>query len=368
LLNKFGFTNVKGIIDGKSKLFKETSFIVSPAKITNTDLAQTGQLDEIQKTINKLYELKLFRMKNFCEVEVINAYAGADAQRIVQAYRQSKSEALAAKLIKSVALHLNDFTEFKSSYEKCENLNKDATIIDLLKQDLNSSNGYSVFSWNQDEIWDALKTGILKDKDDILQASKLAHVEPRMVVATMFAEQSRMFRTQRGLFKKYLSPLKILASANQFSLGVMGIKPKTAEDVEKHLKDTLSPFYLGPEYEKLLEFSKKNISQERYDRLSHPTKHFYSYLYGSLLIRQLEKQWETAGYPITFRPDVVGTLYNIGFQHSTPNKDPMAGGAIIDINGQPYSYGALVYEFYYSGELLNEFPYETEAKANIFIE
>ena len=55
--------------------------------------------------------------------------------------------------------------------------------------------------------------------------------------------------------------------------------------------------------------------------------HYYSYLYTALYIKEIEAQWERAGFPLTDKPDIVITLFNIGFERSNPNAAPAAGGA-----------------------------------------
>ena len=180
-----------------------------------------------------------------------------------------------------------------------------------------------------------------------------------MIVANMIVEQLRLFNSEREIFKKFFEPLKILCSANKISLGVMGIKEKTAIDIENHLKDPASVFYLGKEAENILDFStSENIVQERYNRLASEKDHYYSYLYGGLYLKQIIKQWGKEGYDIKYRPEIIGTLFNVGFPQSKPNPDPKVGGSKIKIGEKEYSFGSLVYEFYYSGEILEEFPYE----------
>ena len=47
-----------------------------------------------------------------------------------------------------------------------------------------------------------------------------------------------------------------------------------------------------------------------------------------------------------------------GFVKSEPKADPKVGGAEIEIGGQKYSFGSLVYQFYYSDELVEEFNWQ----------
>jgi hypothetical protein len=125
--------------------------------------------------------------------------------------------------------------------------------------------------------------------------------------------------------------------------------------VEKNLKDPTSPYYLGKEYENILD---KLSEKSRYEKLTDES-HYYSYLYGAIYVKQLMQQWKAAGYDIKYRPEIIGTLFNVGFPQSKPKPDPKVGGSTIKINGVEYSFGRLAYEFYYSGELMDEFPFNT---------
>ena len=137
----------------------------------------------------------------------------------------------------------------------------------------------------------------------------------------------------------------------------MGIKEATAIATENNLKDQTSQYYLGAEMEHALDFKTDNIANERYDRLTTEGEYYYSYLYGGIYLKQMISQWEKAGFDIQYRPEIVGTLFNVGFPQSNPKADPKVGGSEISIGKAKYSFGSLAYEFYYSGELLDEFPY-----------
>jgi hypothetical protein len=134
----------------------------------------------------------------------------------------------------------------------------------------------------------------------------------------------------------------------------MGIKETTASEIEDHLKDPKSEYYLGENYENIL----SSLDDNTYDKLtSEKDNHYISYLYGALYLRQFLTQWQNAGYDIKYRPEIIGTLFNVGFPQSKPNPNPKVGGSAIDVGDGKYSFGSLVYEFYYSGELTDEFPY-----------
>jgi hypothetical protein len=87
--------------------------------------------------------------------------------------------------------------------------------------------------------------------------------------------------------------------------------------------------------------------------------HYYSYLYAAAIVKQIRQQWKRSGYDISDRPEILATLYNVGYYASIPKPDPSVGGSTIVINEKNYTFGALAYEFYYSGELAEYFPYDS---------
>jgi hypothetical protein len=215
--------------------------------------------------------------------------------------------------------------------------------------------------WQNTEEWQILSTAATKDVAVISQASAASGVPTRVIVSELMVEQLRLFFTERAFYKQFFAPLKILGSQTQFSWGVMGMKEATAIQVENNLKDPASPFYPGPQYEHLLDFpasaaTTTSISEQRFARMTDQHQHYYNYLYAALSIKEIETQWTHAGFPINSRPDVIATLYNIGFEHSTPNANPQVGGAAIVINGVTYSFGGLAKQFYDSNLLLDVFP------------
>ncbi|MDE2030726.1 MAG: hypothetical protein KGI58_00475 [Patescibacteria group bacterium] len=237
--------------------------------------------------------------------------------------------------------------------------------IDSLSQYFNSTRDnaarrniaqQTVKYWTDTPDWQVMSIGFIKDKELIIQASDASGVSPRTIVSTIIAEQFRFFNSNREAFKKFFQPLQILGNNTQFSYGIAGIKTDTAKMIEDNLKDVSSPYYPGPAYEHLLDFSTPNQDTERMNRLTDTKNHYYSYLYTGLLLKEEMTQWQNAGYPIDNRPEILATLFNIGFLHSKPNANPETGGSTFDINGRQYTFGGLAFDFYYSNQLLKEFP------------
>ena len=218
----------------------------------------------------------------------------------------------------------------------------------------------NLIPWMAEPAWPALKEAILRDSALINEAGRLTGVEPRMIVGCLIGEQIRLFNSKREMFKKYLGPVKVLSVQSQFSYGVNGIKDFTAEAVEQHLQDPSSEFYMGKAYEHLLDFETDDHATERYNRLVDYRNHLYSYLYTGCILHQTMLQWRRAGYDISDRPDVLFTLFNVGFSQSVPKPDPVPGGSHIEVGDRMYTFGGIGFDFYYSGELADAFPFRQQ--------
>lgn len=210
--------------------------------------------------------------------------------------------------------------------------------------------------WASTEEWRILREAIRSDAEPLLAAARASGVPARLIAAILVVEQLRLYGNERELFKTVFAPLKILGNQSQFSWGVMGLKQETARKIENNLRNPRSPWYLGEDAEHILDFTTENPDQGRFERLTDAEDRYYSYLYAGLLLRQLAAQWENAGFPIEGRTEIIATLFNIGFENSTPHANPRSGGAEIKIGSEAYSFGRLAKSFYDSDELTDIFP------------
>ena len=209
-----------------------------------------------------------------------------------------------------------------------------------------------ICSWNKSSEWATLRAGFAKDKDVIQKASKATGVPARMIVASIAPEQIRLFTSDREDFKQYFEPLKVLGPVVGFSYGIAGIRLETAKRIEQYTIDQNSPFYAGDGMSKLVAYKAgTKADSERLNRIADYSDHYYSYLYAALFIKEIQAQWAAEGFDISDRPDVVATLYNIGFDKSHPKPNPDMGGSDIELNGQTYNFGELGTVFYRSEEL-----------------
>jgi hypothetical protein len=285
--------------------------------------------------------------KLFYNLSVLSKYYPKNALFIHNAYDKSKNLKQAQQMMEAVNLRLRENTAYTDELNRFEWSENSKPVQGSSK---------SVFEWMNIREWQDFKLAVAKDQKLIDSAAVLTGVEPRLIVALLVGEQIRLFNSSREAYKKWIGPLKILSVETTFSLGVTGIKVPTAQAIERNLKDSASVFYLGKSYEHLLDFSTPNHSQERFNRLTSYKNHFYSYVYAALNVKQIKVQWERAGFHIDDRPEILATLYNIGFDASFPKEKPEVGGSGINIKGIRYSFGAIAYEFYYSGELYDLFP------------
>lgn len=216
----------------------------------------------------------------------------------------------------------------------------------------------TVCDWNETSQWEVVKGGLTKDAALIIKVAAETGVSPRMIAAAVIPEQIRFFSDNREVFKRYFEPLKLLASLSQFSLGVSGIKQETATKIEEYAQDTTSQFYPGPEYAALIVYPPEELGKDNalFNRLTDEKNHYYSYLYTALYLKEITAQWARSDFDVSARPDVLVTLFNLGFKASVPKSDPQVGGATINVGGQKYSFGYLGSLFYESNELTELFP------------
>ncbi|MCX6716624.1 MAG: hypothetical protein NTV72_01745 [Candidatus Taylorbacteria bacterium] len=332
-------TDTSGIVDSQSDVFWQNS-----RNSSSTAVILNG-------------EDSFFNKENYCSLKILKKEYGGEFRRIINLAFADKKE-LAQKNLDAVTMTLGVstgglFADFRNSCILDFTTNASLKSFEDLADMTDIA---SPFAWASSSEWTFFKMGVLKDKDVLKRVENETGIKSRILVAELMSEQMRLYFSDRAWFEKAISPVKVLASMSQFSLGVLGIKQETAKKIEDNLKATTSPFYLGPEFENVLDFKTADINAERFKRITDYHDHYYAYLYAALYDKQIITQWQKSGVDISNRPEVLATLYNIGFVHSSPNLEPKMGGASLMINGTEYSFGRLAYEFYYSGELLEDFP------------
>ncbi len=326
---ELGFTNNKGGADKNNRYLTESQhYLASSDSVNSQEAALNGYRD--------LSVLRQFYPKN--------------ADLIFNAAQYSDRPTAVQEMIYAANMYMQD-DDHAVAYRKMVD-----DVDNILKSKKMQPFEGNVIPWMNDSAWPALKAAILKDSALIYEAARLTGVEPRLIVGCLVGEQVRLFNSKREMYKRYLGPMKVLSVQSQFSLGVNGIKDFTAMQVERNLTDTASIFYMGKPYEHILDFQTENHQAERISRLTNYRNHLYSYIYTGCILHQTMLQWRRSGYDIVNRPDILFTLFNLGFAASKPGPDPQCGGSHITVHDAIYTFGVICNDFYFSGELAEQFP------------
>lgn len=287
--------------------------------------------------------------KILCKINILRKYAPETSINIYKTLVKGGNEILVNQMISTAFRRFDTDASFVSVVNSCSN-----------SDTKNSTYPLTAYQWADTDQWALMKEVFIRDKDIINKAAKDAGISPRLVLTGVIGEQFRFFNNTRESFKSYFEPMKILASLSKSSYGIAGLKIGTVKTIEEHLKDPKSEFYLGSDMEHVADYAPDvDTESERMNRITDSKNPYYSYLYIGLFMRQIEKQWNDQGYNVDNRPDVLATLYNLGFDHSVPKANSQAGGAVINIAGVDYTFGDIGYEFYYSGELSDIFPLDS---------
>ena len=332
-LYQLGVTNNRGAVD------KNYRYLMSVSEMENLKNAKLTQAQ-----IDEQWALQYGRLA------ALARFYPENARLMLRAAQYSDDPLVVNRMVAAAQIYMEENDSIDALAERIANVL--GTVPQQQRQNL--------IPWMAEPAWAALKEAILRDSALINEAGRLTGVEPRMIVGCLIGEQIRLFNSKREMFKKYLGPVKVLSVQSQFSYGVNGIKDFTAEAVEQHLQDPSSEFYMGKAYEHLLDFETDDHATERYNRLVDYRNHLYSYIYTGCILHQTMLQWRRAGYDISDRPDLLFTLFNVGFDQSVPKPDPVPGGSHIEVGDRMYTFGGIGFDFYYSGELAEAFPFRQQ--------
>jgi hypothetical protein len=323
---QFGLLNVRGSISERNNSLKSGILSNKKTHLTNDS-----------------------RPVLLCEIHTLSSYAPETAQHIYIVLQEKDDIDLVKNMITIASRRFSNNAKYIKSIKDCQ----DATTYDI-----SEPLSQTAFAWADSAEWAVMKSAFIRDQDYIRDAAKAAGISPRLLLGGVIGEQFRFFTNSRDSFKRYFEPLKILASLSKFSFGIAGLKPETAKRIEENLHNPKSPFYLGSGMENVITYpaDTTDLDSIRFERITDTKNTYFSYLYVGLFMRQVTAQWAST-VDISNNPGVLATLYNLGFNRSIPKPNPAPGGAPITVNGEDYTFGDLADEFYYSGELLEEFPY-----------
>jgi hypothetical protein len=292
-----------------------------------------------------------------CQVLALARYAPRQAELARGTWRDRRDVGLTTGVINATAKDLELRAPITDALARCRE--ESAAIA-------RRSDNVPVFAWLGAPEAVQLQAALAKDAPLINDVAARTGVSGRLIVSAVLPEQLRFFTTNRNAAKSLLEPLQALGVLTRFSLGVSGMKVDTARHIEAYASDASSPYYPGPGMSELLAFPEgADVDAERYRRLTDPVDRTYQYLYTALFLKEVLAQWRAAGHDITWAPQVSVTLFNIGFKRSQPKPNPRVGGVPVTIAGQEILFGQLGYEFFYSGALLDVFPFEAPAAATV---
>lgn len=153
----------------------------------------------------------------------------------------------------------------------------------------------------------------------IKEASEKFDINYKTLCAIIYIERTLNYNWE----DKALDEILANAGLNS-SIGFCQVKMKTAYWIEKQLSDSVSIFYQGKEYGNFLKLSK--TPKEIILKLKNDSLNI---LYAAAYIKIMINRWQTAGFPINKKPEIIGTLYSKGLfypngKERKPNKNPKA--------------------------------------------
>ncbi len=340
---KLHLTNDPGAVDYNDRIFQE---------LANKKFRQDSL--RLKSASDSAYVATREKAYIYYKIMALNEYYPLNAALLLDAFEKTKDPERLEQMFDALMIRIDTLEGLKKKIQYAVKI--------LERQPPKEQVNKNAFEWMNFEEWSVFKEAVVKDKQQIDSAAQILEIDSRLIVSVLVGEQIRLFTSIRETYKNVIAPLKILSVENKFSYGVTGIKQETAIKAEEFLTNKKSEFYIGEKYEHLLDFQTEDKEGERFDRLVNYKNHYYSYLYAGIILKQHIAQWQKAGYDISDRPEIIATLFNLGFHASKPKPNPSVGGANINVNGVVYTFGSLAYEFYYSGELIEAFPFPEKKK------
>ncbi len=177
-------------------------------------------------------------------------------------------------------------------------------------------------------------------RQELIEAAQAAELDPRLLSGIVYA-------IHRNHVPPLLDDLLAEMSRQQLRMGVISIKHATGpmrlsesrasmiiDVADAHAgfffsgnaaKAMRIPTYLelSPQREILIPYQLKLRFRQAYGNSFSPRDQS-DIIAGALMLVLLREQWRVAGYPIDDRPEILATLYQIGFENSHPKPDPKA--------------------------------------------
>ncbi|MBU2506483.1 MAG: hypothetical protein KJ799_07145 [Bacteroidetes bacterium] len=150
---------------------------------------------------------------------------------------------------------------------------------------------------------------ITERKETILSVSDKFDINPAYLSAIIYTERTKNYDWTDEAFDEVIARV-----GQNSSLGFSQVKMKTAYFIERQLSDSTSKFYCGIKYKGILEVSKspfKLITKLQNDSLN--------ILYAAAYLRMIQTFWSNSGYSIDDKPEIIGSLYQLGLFYPDGN-------------------------------------------------
>ncbi len=184
------------------------------------------------------------------------------------------------------------------------------------------------YSYEKNEILeDAVFKNINNYGSEILKYSDEFGLDPALIVAVLYIEKMQyeldIFRKTKKILENTLNDYIVfsdnLFSWAQLSIGFTHIKPFFARETKRRLDK--KPEYIGY-------LSEEDVSPSFYSNSPEAAIKITAASFNIFI-----DQWKNdpGGVDISNNPGVLATLYNIGYEKSIPNKNPVAGGSYLPV-------------------------------------
>ena len=195
----------------------------------------------------------------------------------------------------------------------------------------------------------------------INQYSEELGVDSRIVGGIIYVESLRYFTTEKGFIEAKLNSSSFTKELLKLYGATYGVGQMSSDEQRRCIENFNNPntsFYMGKQFENYLsedDFKKVQEGEETVSDLgiiSRDYKHpDIQVKFIASFVAQIQKQWGKAGHNISNRPDVLATLYNLGFDKSKPKANPKAGGSKNYIFGKTINFGEAVQQWHDTSNL-----------------
>jgi len=166
---------------------------------------------------------------------------------------------------------------------------------------------------------------------NITYASTAFDIDPLKLQSIIYVERTNNYDWRDKYFDVHLAQ-----KGMNSSIGFCQVKMKTAYWIECQLADSSSEFYPGKSYENILSVSQS--PQEIIDKLKDDGTNL---LYAAAYMRIIQSYWESKGYPIDDRVDIIATIFSYGI-FSRETGEPLKPHA----NPKPNRFGEEALDIY----------------------